>query len=610
MRKDYRDKSHIILYIMIGLFTVYAALICAPYFDEGLPALISNYNEIFKEPFKIELCENSLSAVLSFMLAYICILSMFLSGSRKMRNGEEFGSASFITPSLIGKKYSDRDFLNNKILTKNTALSLDGRKIARNANVLICGGSGSGKTRYYAKPNIMQCRDTSFIILDCKGELSSSMGAMLEQKGYTVKVLDLINMDKSFSYNPFKYLRSDADVLRLVTNLFAATTPKGQKSSDPFWDSTAQMFLLSLMFYLIYEAPQEEQNFSTVLDMIRAGQVDEDHSNAMSPLDELFEKLRKKDDRHIALKYYDSYRSASGKTLKSIQITLLSHLEKFDLSSLADMTSSDEMELDMVAVRPSAIFAVIPDNDDSFNFLIGMLYTQLFQIMYHQADFVYGGALPRHVHFIMDEFANVSVPDSFDKLLATMRSRNISVSIIIQNMAQLKKLFEKEWESIVGNCDTFLYLGGNELSTHEYVSKLLGKETIDIDAYSKGSGRNGNYSKNMSKQGRELLDSSEVRKIDNSKAILFIRGEKAVIDDKYSILKHPNISLTTDGGAAVYNYGEDEISAADISFDISSKVSGEEVLLEGISVKSSDELYEEYLDAEKGEKAKNSDKEN
>ena len=374
-------------------------------------------------------------------------------------------------------------------------------------------------------------------------------------------------MEKSHCYNPFVYLHSDDDIQRLTTNLFKNTTPKGSQTQDPFWDQTAAMLLKALVCYLHYEAPPDEQNFPMVMEMIRSGDVKEDNEEYQSVLDELFERLEAKNPEHIALKYYRAYHSGSAKTLKSIQISLVSRLEKFNLDSLAGITQIDEMELESIGEKKTAVFAVIPDNDSSFNFIVGMLYTQLFQQLYYQADSVHGGRLPVHVHFVMDEFANVALPDEFDKLLSTMRSREISVSIIIQNLAQLKALFEKQWESIVGNCDEFLYLGGNEQSTHEYVSKLLGKETIDTNTYGRSRGRNGNYSTNYQLAGRELMTPDEVRMLDNQYALLFIRGERPIQDFKYDILHHPNVSQTTDGGAPVYKHGEDTRSIASMSFE-------------------------------------------
>jgi type IV secretion system protein VirD4 len=355
--------------------------------------------------------------------------------------------------------------------------------------------------------------------------------------------------------NPFVYLENDNDVQRLVTNLFKSTTPKGAQSQDPFWDSAASMLLLALVFYLKYEAPPDEQNFQMVMEMLRSADVREEDETYQSPLDELFERLEMRNPEHIAVKYYRDYRAGSGKTLKSIQITLAARLEKFNLESLAAMTVTDELDLASLGEKKTALFIIIPDNDTSFNFLVSILYTQLFQQLFYSADHKHGGALPVHVHFLMDEFANVSLPDDFDKILSVMRSRGVSVSIILQNLAQLKALFEKQWESIVGNCDEFLYLGGNEQSTHKYVSELLGKETLDTNTYGKSSGRNGNYSTNYQISGRELLTPDEVRMLDNRYALLFIRGERPVMDEKFDILRHPNVRGTTDGKADAYRHG-------------------------------------------------------
>ena len=407
----------------------------------------------------------------------------------------------------------------------------------------------------------------SYVCLDPKGELLRDSGALLEAKGYDVRVLDLLNMEKSHCYNPFVYLQSDNDVQRLVTNLFKATTPKGSQSQDPFWDTAASMLLLALIFFLRYEAPADEQNFSMVMEMLRAADVREEDETYLSPLDELFERLEMREPDHIAVKYYKNYRSGSAKTLKSIQITLAARLEKFNLESLAALTMTDELDLPSLGEKPVALFALIPDNDTSFNFLVSLLYTQLFQQLFYVADRKYGGALPVPVHFLMDEFANVSLPDDFDKILAVMRSRQVFVSIIIQNIAQLKALFEKQWESIVGNCDELLYLGGNEQSTHKYVSELLGKETIDTNTYGQSRGRSGSYSTNWQISGRELLDAAEVRLLDNRYALLFIRGERPIQDEKFDILKHPNVALSADGKAPPYEHGKADNAIATLAFD-------------------------------------------
>ena len=382
-------------------------------------------------------------------------------------------------------------------------------------------------------------------------------GHLLEKEGYKVKVLDLVTPKLSHCYNPFKYIQDDNDVQKLVANLFKSTTPKGAgASSDPFWDIAAQMLLSALIFYLKYEAPEDEQNFAVVGEMLRAGKPKEDDEDYESPLDILFKKLEYRNPDHIAVKYYKDYHSGAGRTLKSIQVTLSSKLEKFNIDEIANLTMTDEMELDRLGEEKIAVFAVIPDTHTSYNFLVSILYTQIFQNAFYRADNNYRGALPIPVHFLMDEFANVALPDDFDKILSVMRSRNVFVSIILQNLSQLKALFEKQWESIVGNCDQFLYLGGNEQSTHKYVTELLGKETIDTNTYGKSTGHSGSYSTNYQSTGRELLTADEVRMLDNNKAILLIGGEKPVIDFKYDILKHPNVKYTADGDGKMYEHGE------------------------------------------------------
>lgn len=566
MRHDKFSKQNVLLYCLGTIPVVWLALRIAPFMKDGLLGLIQNFDAAMSRPFHIMLCEDSSKTVLVLLLCYGLAIGIYLSTQRNYRRREEHGSAQWGSPVQVNRKYADKVPTQNRILTQNVSVGLDGRKHRRNLNTLVCGGSGGGKTRFFAKPNLCQA-NSSYVVLDPKGELLRDTGNLLSAKGYDIKVLDLINMEKSHCYNPFVYLRSDNDIQRLVTNLFKNTTPKGSQSQDPFWDQAATMLLLALIFYLHYEAPPEEQNFPMVMEMIRAGEVREDDETYKSALDILFERLEMRNPEHIALKYYRSYHSGSGKTLKSIQITLISRLEKFNLESLASITQNDELELWSIGEKKTAVFAIIPDNDSSFSFLVGMLYTQLFQQLYYQADVIHGGRLPVHVHFLMDEFANVALPDEFDKLLSTMRSREISVSIIIQNLAQLKALFEKQWESIVGNCDEFLYLGGNEQSTHEYVSKLLGKETIDTNTYGQSKGRNGSYSSNWQLAGRELMTPDEVRMLDNRYALLFIRGERPAEDLKFDILKHPNIALTTDGGAEPYRHGEDSISIAALSID-------------------------------------------
>lgn len=565
MREDTR-KTNILLCIL-GIFPViWLALLIAPFLGGGIEKVIIEFPTSLNNPFNIKWCENSLRAILIFVGTYGMGIGIYFSTKRNYRKSEEHGSAKWGNAGAINKKYIQKPLFNNKLLTGRVGIGLDGRKHRRNLNVLVCGGSGAGKTRFYCKPNIMQ-GNTSFVVLDPKGEIVRDTGHLLEKKGYEVRVLDLINMDKSHCYNPFVYIDSDNDVQKLVTNLFKSTTPKGSQSNDPFWDTAASMLLLSLIFYLKYEAPEDEKNFPMVMEMLRYGEVREDDDGYTSPLDVLFNRLEERNPEHIALKYYRDYRSGSAKTLKSIQITLASRLEKFNLESLSSMVVTDELDLSTLGEKKVALFALIPDNDTSFNFIVSILYTQLFQRLFYLADHKYSGRLPVHVHFVMDEFANVSLPDDFDKILSVMRSREVSVSIILQNLAQLKALFDKQWESIVGNCDEFLYLGGNEQSTHKYVSELLGKETIDTNTYGKSSGRSGNYSTNYQISGRELLTPDEVRMIDNKYALLFIRGERPIMDFKYDILKHPSVSATTDGKGKPYIHGSTDNSVASIKFD-------------------------------------------
>ena len=568
MKQD--DKRTAVILSLIGIIPVgWLALKIAPSVGGGLVEILPGLMTVFNEPFRIELCEDSVKAVLVLLLCYGMGIGIYFSTRRNYRRREEHGSAKWGDANAVNKKYAQFPKSENKLMTQNVSIGLNAKKHRRNLNTLVCGGSGAGKTRFYCKPNLMQA-NTSFVVLDPKGEIVRDVGKLLEAKGYEIKVLDLISMEKSHCYNPFVYLRNDNDIQRLVTNLFKSTTPKGSQSNDPFWDTAASMLLLALVFYLHYEAPEDEQNFAMVMEMLRAGAIEDEEEPRPSPLDNLFSELEYENPEHIALKYYHSYHSGSAKTLKSIQITLAARLEKFNLESLAALTTADELELETLGEKKTALFALISDNDTSFNFLVSILYTQLFQQLFYSADHIHGGSLPIPVHFLMDEFANVSLPDDFDKILSVMRSRSVSVSIILQNLAQLKALFEKQWESIVGNCDEFLYLGGNEQSTHKYVSELLGKSTIDTNTYGKSSGRSGNYSTNYQISGRELLTPDEVRLLDNQYAILFIRGERPVLDFKYDILKHPNVALTADGKAGVYRHGEVKSDVATIelfSFD-------------------------------------------
>ena len=577
-------------YILIGfgiIPVILAALTVAPFLSDGLAGIVKGLTHSMNNPINIQWCADSPKAILVFLAAYGTGIGVYFSTRRNYRRGEEHGSAKWGNARRTCKKYAEKDSRKNLILTQNVRIGLDGRKHRRNLNVLVVGGSGAGKTRFYAKPNIMQA-NTSYVVLDPKGEILRDIGYLLEWHGYNIKVLDLIHTERSHGFNPFVYLRDDKDVLRLVNNLIRNTTPKGAQSSDPFWERAETALLEALILYLVNEAPPEEQNFSMVMEMINAAEVREDDEEYASVLDELFERLAMRDPEHLAVKQYHVFKLAAGKTAKSILISLGVRLEKFNLPQIASIVSYDELDIPSLGERKTALFAIIPDNDSSLNFIIGMMYSSIFQELYYIADHVYGGRLPVHVHCVMDEFANIALPDEFDKLLATMRSREISVSIIIQNIAQLKALFEKQWESIIGNCDEFLYLGGNEDSTHELVSKKLGKATIDTNTYGQSKGRNGNYSTNWQISGRELYTPDEVRMLDNRYALLFIRGERAIQDEKYDILRHPNVKQTIDGGAPPYIHGQ-----APKAFELS------DVLLDGdyedYEVLSEDEINELYI---------------
>ena len=560
MRKD--KQVELVFYFVGAVFIAWLSVLVAPCIHEGLFDAIIYLNEAMNSPFSFELCQDTLKCILISESIYSFSYLAYYYNRKNYRRNEEYGSAKWANNKAVNKKYTEKDYSSNKILSQNVRIGLDGRRHRRNLNTLVIGGSGAGKTRFFGKPNLMQC-NTSFVVLDPKGEQLRDVGNLLEKEGYVIKVVDLINMNRSHCYNPFRYIKDDKDVLKLITNLIRNTTPKGSQTNDPFWEKSETALLEALCLYLLHEAPEEEQNFTMVMEMIAAAEVKEDDEEYQSPLDELFERLEIRNPNSLALKQYKIYKQAAGKTAKSILISVGVRLSAFNLESIASLTATDELELDLVRERKTAIFAVIPDNDSTFNFLIGMLYTQLFQMLYYQADIVHGGALPVPVHFLMDEFANVALPDEFDKLLSTMRSRLIFVSIIIQNLAQIKGLYKDSWESIVGNCDTLYYLGGNEQSTHKFMSEYLGKETLDTNTYGKSSGRSGNYSTNYQQAGRELLTPDEVRLLDNDYGLLFIRGERPVFDKKYDILKHPRINETTDGNAKPYLHGKIKYSIDD-----------------------------------------------
>ena len=528
--------------------------------------LMEVLTEKLNHPFQFHYTEYTIKSMLVCTLLYAAGIGIFYSSQKNYRRGEEHGSARWGDARQICKKYSQKPYSQNILLTQNFRISLDTHKHRRCLNILVVGGSGAGKSRGFALPNIMQCC-CSMVITDPKAELLRKTGGLLEKRGYEVRVFDLINPDTSFCYNPFEYVHDDKDVLRLISNLIQNTTPKGSQSSDPFWEKSETALLQALMLYLLHEAPPEEQNFAMIMEMLGSAQVKEEDEDYESPLDILFDRLEMRDPDSIAVKQYHIYKQAAGKTAKSILISVGVRLAAFNLPQIAKLTNTDELDLSNMGERKVALFCCIPDADTSLNYLVGMIYSQLFQTLYYMADRVHGGALPVPVNCIMDEFPNVSLPNEFEKILATCRSRSIYCSIIIQNMSQLKALFKDSWESLVGNCDEFLYLGGNEKETHKYVSELLGKETIDTNTYGQTKGKSGSYSTNFQQSGRELLQPDEVRMLDNQNALLFIRGERPILDAKYDLMKHPNIRYTEDGGAGPFNYAKAPLAHDDFTFD-------------------------------------------
>ena len=528
--------------------------------------LMEVLTEKLNHPFQFHYTEYTIKSMLVCTLLYAAGIGIFYSSQKNYRRGEEHGSARWGDARQICKKYSQKPYSQNILLTQNFRISLDTHKHRRCLNILVVGGSGAGKSRGFALPNIMQCC-CSMVITDPKAELLRKTGGLLEKQGYEVRVFDLINPDTSFCYNPFEYVHDDKDVLRLISNLIQNTTPKGSQSSDPFWEKSETALLQALMLYLLHEAPPEEQNFAMIMEMLGSAQVKEEDEDYESPLDILFDRLEMRDPDSIAVKQYHIYKQAAGKTAKSILISVGVRLAAFNLPQIAKLTNTDELDLSSMGERKVALFCCIPDADTSLNYLVGMIYSQLFQTLYYMADRVHGGALPVPVNCIMDEFPNVSLPNEFEKILATCRSRSIYCSIIIQNMSQLKALFKDSWESLVGNCDEFLYLGGNEKETHKYVSELLGKETIDTNTYGQTKGKSGSYSTNFQQSGRELLQPDEVRMLDNQNALLFIRGERPILDAKYDLMKHPNIRYTEDGGAGPFNYAKAPLAHDDFTFD-------------------------------------------
>ena len=541
-------KSNDTLFYLIGIIpVVWLALLLAQSLGGGLPELLRNLTSALEQPTNIIWTDKSLPTILICLAAYGMAVLLYRTNQGRTRDGEEHGSAAWATPASVNAQFAQKDSIP---LTQHVRLGLDTHKHRRSPNVLVIGGSGAAKTRSFVLPNILTA-NTNYVITDPKSEVLLATGGYLKEQGYDVRVLNLVNLEQSDGYNPFRYLRDEKDVLKLVNNLIQSTTPKGSHESDPFWTKAETALLQAIILMLFQEAPEYEQNFSMVMRVLEYAEVREEDEGHVSPLDLLFESIERRKPDSVAVRQYKVFKLAAGKTAKSILVSTAVRLAPFNLPQIQALTEHDDMDLYTLGEKKVALYAVIPDNDNTFNFLVSLLYAQAFQALYYSADQIHHGPLPRHVRFVLDEFAAMPLP-GFTRELATMRSRSISASVIIQNMAQIKELYKDSWETIPGNCDTILYLGGNESSTHKYVSEMLGKATIDTKTHGQTKGKSGSYSTNFQMSGRELLTPDEVRKLDNRYALLFIRGASPVMDEKYDLMHHPAISHSSLGGAAPY----------------------------------------------------------
>ena len=545
-----------LVWLLLYIPVVWAALLLAQSLGGGLPEILGRLAEAIRHPFQIIWTEHSLVTILACTGLYIMGICIYTSEQGRTREGEEHGSAAWATPKQVNAMFCQKE---SKILTRHVRLGLDTHRHRRSLNVLVIGGSGAAKTRSYVKPNILEA-NTNYVVTDPKQEVLTATGGWLKRQGYDIRVLNLVNLAQSDGYNPFRYLRDEKDALKLVNNLIQATTPKGSHESDPFWTRAETALLQAIILMLFQEAPEYEQNFSMVMRVLEYAEVKEEDENYISPLDLLFRAIEREKPDSVAVRQYKVFKLAAGKTSKSILVSTAVRLAPFNLPQVQAITDHDDMDLYTLGEKKVALYAVISDNDNTFNFLVSLLYAQAFQALYYSADQIHHGALPRHVHFVLDEFAAMPLP-GFTRELATMRSRNISASTIIQNMAQIKELYKDSWETIPGNSDTILYLGGNEQSTHKYISEALGKSTIDTKTHGQTKGKSGAYSTNFQISGRELLTPDEVRGLDSRYAILFIRGARPVMDLKYELTDHPAIRYTVDGGGPPYIHKDKQTPA-------------------------------------------------
>lgn len=548
-------KINPVVWAVLAVPVIYMAMVLACSYEAGtdLFALMERFGLLLGRPDLLRWTAYTPRCILGALVCYGLAVTLYYSDHENRRPGEEYGSAKWGSARELNKQYADPNG-KNVILTKHVSIGLDGYKHQRNLNILVVGGSGSGKTRFFCKPGIMSV-NCSYLIVDPKGEMLRSTGYLLKDEGYDIKVFDLIHPRQSDGYNPFTYIRDDPDVLKLMDNLVKNTTPPKGVSNDPFWEKAEIALDSALMLYLLYEAPVEEQNFEMLMFMLECARVMEEDEQYQSPLDLLFQTLEERDPSHIAVREYKVYKQAAGKTAKSILVTASVRLAAFIFPQYAAMMQTDEMDFASLGERKRAIFCVIPVNDGSMNYLVSMLLTQCFQQLYLRADERYNGRLPMPVRVIQDEWANVAQPDSYPKVLATCRSYNIGINIIVQNIQSIKALYKDEWEGIIGNCDTLLFLGGgNEPTSLEFVSKLLGKETVHTRTRGRTKGRSGSSSVNFQQTGRDLMTPDEIRMLPTNDALLFIRGEKPVRDKKYDIKKHPNVRRTADGRAKPYSH--------------------------------------------------------
>lgn len=559
-----RKNSIVIPCLIIGeLFTIYVSYVLNGVWNTNgdIVLILNKFNAAIKNPFGHYYNANTLRAVIYGSLIYGMAVLMYVTSRRNLMHGKEYGTARFADIRMVNKALADKDESKNRILSNNVRMSTDTSVTGLNNNMLVIGGSGAGKTFFIVKPNIMQMMlNNSFIATDPKGEIARATANMLKKNGYNVKVLNLIDMAKSDGYNPFRYIREENDVVKLVTNIISNTTPKETAPSDPFWEKSESMFLQALFYYVWLEMPPNRKNFQSVLDLLSEAEVDaKGNDSKLTKKMKQLAKTSKLKQNHPAYKQYMKVIRGAGDTVRSIIISANSRLALLENPQILRILSKDDLHLEELGIgvngdkhTRTALFCIIPDSDKSYNFIVGMLYTQLFQELYFQADFRNGGKLPIQVTLMMDEFSNVALPDDFCSLLSTMRSRRISSIIIIQNLAQIKALFKDTWETITGNCDTLVYLGGNEKSTHQYISEMLGKSTIDKRSTGETRGVHGSASRNYDVLGRELMTPDEVRNMSNKKCLIFIKGFNPIFDDKYIPFRHKNFSQTEDGGGKAY----------------------------------------------------------